>query len=172
MKATLFADASHCGATGAAGWAGWMVSDGRTSRIVSGEVEAKLPSSGAAEAAALAGTLREARASGHVGTGDYVVLQSDSLAALGALRWAVPSCRDNPFPGGHAVPRKDHRMGAEARGFIAEAAAIVAELGLRLSVRHVKGHRTGGGRQWVNAACDREAKAAMRRARSRGSRGS
>jgi ribonuclease HI len=165
-SATIIADASHCGQTGAAGWAGWIKSDGRKSILRSGPIKSKAANAMEAELLAIANSLHVALQESYIASGSLVMIQSDSMAALGIVRQAIPGVSDRRHAAGLPVARRRKQvlsdLSIKARDFIA---ALVADNQLVVSVRHVKGHTEGGGRQWVNRACDAAARKEMRQAR-------
>lgn len=167
--ATIIADASLDPDTGAAGWAAWMKADGMESSIVGEQLDGRMADSGEAELFALAGALRAAECSRHIVRGAEVLLQSDSLWALAAIRAAIPAVRDRKHAtAGCAVgPLRKSAVSGRSRSAIADIVETVDRLSLMVAVRHVPGHRSGDGRQWVNRECDRVAKQHMRAAKAR-----
>jgi ribonuclease HI len=163
---TIFADASHDRSARVAGWGAWIKADGRQSITGGAAMKAPVMSSGEAELCALANALALARSRGAVARGDVVMLQSDSLNALAIIRGKIDGVADRPAAGGLAVAAvkkmKLSELHSAAVGVIGE---IVATLDVALVTRHVRGHRKGGGRQWVNAEVDRIARRAMRERR-------
>ena len=166
-RATVFADASYSQATGAAGWAAWMVADGMGNRTASGAVRERVRSSNEAEVVAIAEALREAVEAGFAPRGARVMLQSDSAYALAVVREAVPGTPEiRHGTAGAAVGRTNPaKWSPLVRARAAAIAALALRAGLSLAVRHVPGHRRGDGRQWVNRECDRLAGLAARSAR-------
>ena len=165
---TIIADASFCPASRAAGWAAWIKADGRHSTLISGAFTKIEPaSSGEAEFFAVANALFKAVNDGFIGPCDRVMIQSDCVAVLEAMLWGL-DCRESQHPNGCGLQRPQRRprltTGAGERALTA-IGAIAAPLDLKLFVRHVRGHTSGGGRQWVNRACDRAARQAMEGAR-------
>ena len=116
-----------------------------------------------AELCALANALTVARLRGLLATGCIVMLQSDSVSALAIIRCKIADVGDRPVLGGLAVAAarrvKLTQLHVAAIAVISE---IVAALKLSLVTRHVRGHRPGPGRQWVNGEVDRIARTTMR----------
>ncbi len=158
---TIFADASFCPNTGAGGWGAWIKADG-PSIVVGGPLKGRVPGNNTAELYALARAVMEAGARRLFEVADVVMLQSDSLYALGHLMNI--GGQDRPAPdGARAAPLEAPPTHYE--GVALER--IKSLIGERpLLVRHVKGHKSGGGRQWVNRECDRLARDAMRMRRA------
>ncbi len=169
---TIIADASYCPTSRAAGWAAWIKADGRDSALVSGPFTKIAPaSSGEAEFFAVANALFKAAKDGFIRQGDRVLIQSDGMAVLEAMLWGL-ECKESRHPDGCGLsqPRSKPSL-AKGSGEIAltTIGGIAAKLKLKLFVRHVRGHTSGGGRQWVNRACDGAARQAMQGA-GRGTR--
>jgi len=165
---TIIADASFCPASRAAGWAAWIKADGRDSALISGAITKIAPaSSGEAEFFAVANALFKAVQDGFIGPSDRVMIQSDCVAVLEAMLWGL-DCQESQHPDGCGLQRPRRRpsltTGAGERA-LTTIGGIAAPLDLKLFVRHVRGHTSGGGRQWVNRACDRAARQAMEAAR-------
>jgi len=165
---TIIADASFCPASRAAGWAAWIKADGRDSALISGSFTKITPaSSGEAEFFAVANALFKAVKDGFIRQRDKVMIQSDCVAVLEAMLWGL-DCQESQHPEGCGLSRPRTRPALAAGGgekALTTIGAIAAPLELELVVRHVRGHTSGGGRQWVNRACDRAARKAMEAAR-------
>ena len=161
---TIIADASFCPASRAAGWAAWIKADGRDSALISGTFTKIAPaSSGEAEFFAVANALFKAVKDGFIGPRDKVMIQSDCVAVLEAMLWGL-DCQESQHPNGCGLRRPRNRPGLAAGAgetALTTIGGIAAPLDLELFVRHVRGHTAGGGRQWVNRACDRAARQAM-----------
>lgn len=164
---TIITDASFDPATNAAGWAAWMIADGRESMTCGGPLGCGLSSINEAETVALAKALKQAVKAGYVVPGTEVLFQTDSAWALAAVRRAIPSARDRRHAT-HGIAVQPHRK-AQWSDHVRVAVEAVADAATRLSltiaVRHVPGHTAGDGRQWVNRRCDALAKQHMRDAR-------
>ena len=161
---TIIADASFCPASRAGGWAAWIKADGRDSAMISGSFT-KIPpaSSGEAEFFAVANALYKAVKDGFIQQRDRVMIQSDCVAVLEAMLWGL-DCQESRHPDACGLKRPRTRPGLVAGAgekALTTIGAIAAPLDLELFVRHVRGHTSGGGRQWVNRACDRAARKAM-----------
>jgi ribonuclease HI len=162
----IFADASFCPRTKAAGWGAWVKRDGGVSEAFGGSFRDPMPDSTTAELCALANAMHRAIGWRLILPGDVVMLQSDSLGALERIRRAIPASFDNPAKGGLPVGQSRKARDASIGLAAADRIKALAEgANLTLVTRHVRGHQKGGGRQWVNGACDQIAKAGMRKAR-------
>lgn len=172
---TIFADASVDPACGAGGWAAWMVGGGKASSMASGQLRDLVYTSDDAEILALANGLHVAEGRGYLADQPLVMLQSDNSSVLSLVRgyFRVPDSPVGRAGQGCTIirakprtwERSEHRRRKQALSAMAE---VVARTGLRMVVRHVKGHRHEAalsgtdGRAWVNRECDRLAKKAMR----------
>lgn len=183
--ATIFADASVCPKTKAAGWGAWMISKTQGSRLRGGSLREAFSAPTEAELAALANALYVAGREGYLAEGATIMLQSDSANALSMIRHHLGAA-DRPMkdaqqgvtvpigdPKCWCSPSKDlawdRRLDQRRRllGAIQEQAKAFR---LTLVVRHVRGHRgrdagEGDGRAWVNVQVDRLAREGMRVAR-------
>jgi ribonuclease HI len=140
--------------------------DGGISEAFGGSFRNPMPESTTAEVCALANAMHRALGWRLILPGDVVMLQSDSLAALERIRRTLPASFDNPAKGGLPVGQSRKARGAAVAQAAADRIKALAEgANLTLVTRHVRGHQKGGGRQWVNGACDQIAKAGMRKAR-------
>jgi len=162
-EVTIFADASHDDRARVAGWGAWIKADGHISVTCGAAMKRPVGSVTEAELCALANALTVARLRGLLAMGCVVMLQSDSVSALAINRCKIADVGDRPVPGGLAVAAarrvKPTQLHVAAIAVISE---IVAALKLSLVTRHVRGHRPGPGRQWVNGEVDRIARTAMR----------
>lgn len=149
MRVTVIADASHCPMTKAAGYGYWAVSE-RGRQGGGGPIKGPIDTSSAAEMAAMVNGLFFACMAKIAQEGDHVLLQTDCLAAIGALESKRKELT------------KDERY-AKQRFF-----EIKKEYGVTVSFRHVKGHTNRTEARYVtNNLCDQRAKAGMRLARKR-----
>lgn len=166
---TIIADASFCQTTKASGWGAWMVRSGLQAQSYGGPIKATVSGICDAEILALANALFIAERDQYAQSGSLVLLQSDSLVALGQIMRVVPSCQDKPHPKeGLKVNRAVRNIiRGDASDGLLFILTTVERLDLKLFVRHVRGHQEGGGRQWVNRRCDELAKRGMRTARAR-----
>lgn len=156
---TIFADASFYPAHGGVvGWAGWARGDGRIAVEMSGPGP-RCRDSGEAELWALALFAERMAAERYLTDCDRaVMLQSDSLAALGMILGASPeACRASVRKGdrsiaGPIVARSQDRPALDRL----LAALRMADM---IYLRHVKGHKRGvHSRSWVNERCDKLAR--------------
>lgn len=156
---TLFADASVSEKEERAGWGAWIKGDDRYPLTLSGGLPWH-PNSGVAELRALRCAIAAASEKGYFRPADKVIMvQSDNSDALGWILGLCPGAKNRPHGNSAQVARRRKRM--RLMPFREDADAIVEVLGrhsLRATVRHVRGHTSGTGRQWVNRECDRLAK--------------
>lgn len=163
LAATIFADASFCPRSKAAGWAMWAKTGGLDALVAGGPIKVPCALSWEAEACALANAVSTAHRYGYLGAdGEAVMLQSDCLRTLSMLLTHVPGTVERRHEDGAAIPgirlRFLSAVEVEALDVIQ---ACACEAGVSLILRHVRGHTTGAGRQWVNRQCDRIAKQHM-----------
>ncbi|QIG69500.1 ribonuclease H protein [Rhizobium phage RHph_Y1_1] len=169
MKMTLFADASLCSETGAAGWGSWAIRDGwGRGRFQGGQIKLKdckkITSSNTAETAGIALALWQHYVQGDLKDLEAIMIQCDNLTALGYIKtrlpWAVVSKAKGIKHGGNIVPVGD------ASPVVRRMVDTIAETvqGIQVTLRHVKGHNDPSmdGRSWVNNQCDAEAKRHMK----------
>jgi ribonuclease HI len=160
---TLIADASFDPRTKAAGWAGWAKTAGRDSIIYAGAFKIAPICSAEAELFAIVNVMHIAVAEGLIEHGSEVLVQSDCADALAVIRKIVPSAIDRKHRDGVPVPVRRRKLPSpQSDRAAATIARLVDEMGLSLAVRHVRGHKEGPGRQWVNRQCDMAARRAMR----------
>lgn len=161
---TIFADASVDARCGAAGWGCWIKADGVAAISHSGPLREIITDVSRAELYAIANAMAVARTckvlSGHV------LIQSDCAHALAILRKAVPGTLDYPAQGGLSVGPRRRSLPKEIKPAVKIIREIVATTKITIAVRHVRGHRPGGGRNWVNRLCDGMARRQMRAARA------
>lgn len=160
---TIFADASYDRKTGAAGWGAWIKSDGRESITHGAVMKAKIQDNIQAEMAAIANALAVTKAQGWLC--GAVMVQSDCLPALCAIRKVVTSAIDSPSKNGQTIAQQRKKVPPHLRKISTSILHMVEGMNIVLILRHVPGHRSGSGRQWVNRACDRIARQHMRDAR-------
>lgn len=170
MNITVFADASFCPKTRASGWGAWAKrNDWQFGRFAGGPFRRDISDASQAELCGLASALYHFDRSGALVDVTKVMLQCDSTHALGyILANVVGSYAEKPKgEGGVAVRPRIHRGKTGERSPLKpiekEALAAIRKIakGRTLSVRHVKGHREGDGRNWVNEQCDAEARRHM-----------
>lgn len=161
---TIFADASFDYRTRSGGWAAWVKAGNQQGKYGHGVLKTDPETAMHAEMAALANGLHMAKTSGAITTGSPVLLQSDCLLALQLILTLAPNCGNSAASTGMDVTKL--KVMKPGRRDIAPLQAILAtqkELGLKLWVRHVKGHsKSDDARSFVNSECDRLARAAMR----------
>lgn len=145
-----------------------MKGNGKPSLTVGGKfADTKVAASYDAETFAAVNALYVARARSYFVTGQAVMLQSDCLHTLNVIRHHVPGVMEAPHAEGLATnPIRASKLKKADREAIDAITKLLAETPITIIVRHVRGHRPGRGRAWVNKQCDRIAKRHMRAARS------
>lgn len=161
MILTLFCDASHCSRTLSAGWGAWAKrEEWERGRIFGGPLTGKPANSTEAELAAIANALQQLAGSGDLVGIKALMIQSDSLAAL-AIVMSLPTAawsRSDDRRDSGAAPTKQ-RLSASDKAALATIRDAAG--GRPIFLRHIKGHKSGTGRNWVNGQCDRVAKRHM-----------
>lgn len=167
---TIFADASFCHRTSAAGWGAWAKGDGwDAGSTFGGELKTRCLNAGEAEIAAIANTLITLQRQELLH--DEIMLQSDCLRALQLIRQAVRvkgsvrpvvsnHKRGAPIPASNLIPSPLEKQALD----VINLAVVECQT---LLLRHVRGHKNGEGRQWVNRKCDEIARTHMERQRKR-----
>lgn len=162
---TLFADASFCPKTGAAGWGSWAIKDGWPKGLFhGGALRREIKSSNEAELCGLASALWVHDKAGNLGDVTAFILQCDNTVALGTILSLIPQA-------GHVSSKKratNAQIAARKNGIkpieheaIEAITGIVA--GRPIWLKHVKGHNgNSDGRSWVNNQCDDAARRHMR----------
>ena len=93
------------------------------------------------------------------------MVQSDSLRSLQLIARVLPGVRIADHADAAAVTKAQLVPSAmEAKALVAIKARVEQ---LDLLVRHVRGHKHGQQRQWVNRMCDAEARRHMQAERAR-----
>lgn len=168
---TLFTDASVHPQLGTAGWGAWIKGDGRNSKTFSGPLATNTDpreprfqgSPNKAELLAMSEALQAAHADGYLKEDDnLLMMQTDSAAAIAILLAAIPTARFSPHADGLQTigprGRPDFTCPIEDRAVkhIQYRLLTINPWGqTSLLLRHVKGHKQGEKRQWVNRECDR-----------------
>lgn len=115
-----------------------------------------------AELMALSEALNAACAAGYFTEDDsHIMMQTDCSAAIALILTAIPRARFSPHQDGlqEIYPRsiqginRHEREAASAIGY--RLLTINTYRETLLTLRHVKGHKSGSNRQWVNRECDR-----------------
>lgn len=160
MLLTIFVDASYCQKTKVAGYGSWAKRrDWAIGRFGGGTVEG-CKDAAEAELRAIAHALEAVEMAADV---ECIMIQSDCLRALHLIRILVPDAYASfqygtaPIPTAPIAPSNHER----------DSLHRIRDVGRRIMLRHVKGHKEGDGRQWVNAQCDKVAKDWMRGARKK-----
>lgn len=162
MMLTLFADASFCPKTGAAGWGSWAIKDGwPKGKFLGGPIRRELSTSNTAELCGIAAALWKHDQDGDLEGVTALMLQCDNVTALGYILAALPQASVRRLKNQRNAPiglaRTQNKLHLEALDAIRKAGH-----GRRIFLRHVKGHNgTDDGRSWVNTQCDAEARRHM-----------
>lgn len=157
MSITLFTDGSWEPKTKAGGWAAWAKGNGRPSRTWHGPLRGKIRANDVTECAAIANGLHCMAASGYLLPRDKaVMIQSDSIQALCVVLAFVPTATRAAIKDGAAIQTwKKKNMPPDIKIIGQAIAAFVLKHGLSIQVRHVRGHKPGDDRQWVNRTVDK-----------------
>lgn len=162
MMLTLFADASFCPRTGAAGWGSWAIKDGwQRGKFLGGPLRRPMKSSTTAELCGLASALWMHDRAKELDDVNIFMLQCDNITALGYILAKLPRTSVRQLKGArqaNIIPsHTDVKLHLEALDAIRE---IVGDR--QINLRHVKGHNgTNDGRSWVNTQCDEEGRRHM-----------
>lgn len=165
MMATIFADASYCDQTGAAGWGAWFKRDDMISgEIIGGKVCMDVETNNSAELFAIAHALDACDRRGlfHAPC-KTIMIQSDSRHALRLILRYVAHSRDAPHPDNSTLGSGIENIVAHGEAEL--AIGVIQDVCRRAQavlLRHIHGHRAGGGRNWVNRQCDAIARRHMR----------
>lgn len=168
MQATLFSDASYDHHTKAAGWGAWCKTDDmQFGQTFGGGFTRVIPNASVAELCGIHNALRYALQNYLIVETHNVMIQCDSTDALTLIYSYVPAVGISPHPHVKRVPiiRSRRRMLDIEQEAIDRIKKLVSTFELRLVLRHVKGHKKGDGRNWVNRECDKIAKRHMNEAR-------
>lgn len=166
MKMTLFADASFCPRTGAAGWGSWAIRDDwQRGKLQGGPIKAhrKIKASNNAEVAGIALALWYHKHAGDLDGLTDILLQCDNVIALGYIKQKIHRTTVSVAKVNRHHPRIvacgfSDKLVIAATQTIADMLEEIPNVG----VRHVKGHsKTGDSRSWVNEQCDKEARRHM-----------
>ena len=161
MLITIFADASHCPHTKAAGWGAWAKGDGWKQGVTfGGSLGIRTNNSAEAELAAIASAVRTLFNNDSMRKYDAVMIQSDSLRALQVIYHALDTCHIANHSEGAPIPYTAQLTLSPAEKKTADNLVELLR-GRMVYVRHVRGHQRGGGRSWVNRTCDEIARRGM-----------
>lgn len=164
---TVFADASHCPRTKSAGWGAWAKGDGwERGQTFGGEIRSTVLNAAEAEMAAMANALARLHNRGQLQGLRRVMLQSDCLRVLQLILQAIPRAEPSNHKDGAPVEPQKLAMSPMERKGVEIIIDVLADCESIL-LRHVRGHRPGEGRQWVNRVCDDIARKHMREQRTK-----
>ncbi len=159
---TLFADASFCPKSRAAGWGAWAIRDGwPAGRFMGGAFRREIHNSTEAELCGLASAIWHLEQNALLSEVGAFILQCDNVAALGTIGHRLPGARWSAQCDARDVAA--HFRKSKLRPLEDEAIQAIRQVVLARPVwlRHVKGHVSGTGRNWVNQKCDDEARRHM-----------
>lgn len=163
---TVFSDASHCPRTKAAGWGAWAKGDGWERGLTfGGPIKATVLNAAEAEMAAMANALVRLHNQGQMAGQQRVMLQSDCIRVLQLVLQAIPRAEPSNHKDGAPVTRQTILPSPTERRGIQIIVDVLQDCPTIL-LRHVRGHRPGEGRQWVNRVCDDIAGRHMREERT------
>ena len=146
MDITILADASHCPVTNAAGYGFWVASE-RGKRGGSGAFKNVVPTSTIAEMMALVNALYCAIRFELVQKGDKILFQTDCEAAIFALT-------------------NRRKLTTHEFECVERMKGLIKEYELMTTYKHVKAHTNNKQSRFKsNNACDKAARAAMRKMR-------
>lgn len=163
---TIITDASYCPRTHCAGWAAWMVSDTQRSHIEGGQLKGTIEGSNVAELYAINNGIYVALRRGFISEHDRVLIQSDSTHALTAILYKLNAySQDYKASDGLSIKVQNICLRSCEEAALSWLTTKVEGMGLTLLLRHIKGHKSGDGRFWVNRRCDSLAAKYMNEAR-------
>ena len=163
---TLFVDASFCHRTHAAGYGAWAKKAAfEKGLIFGGPLPQGISNAGEAELGGIALALRYLLEQQHLAELDRLMVQSDSLRSLQLISQVLPGVRIANHAEAAPVTKAQLQPSAMEAKALEAIGARVSELDLL--VRHVRGHKRGQQRQWVNRMCDAEARRQMLAERAR-----
>lgn len=156
---TIFTDASFCMRTGAAGWGAWLKANDSEAVLVGDAFRDLVGNVNEAEFFGLVNAVFVARKLGLITAGQSIMLQCDNIRALNIVFTHVKGTVERKHENGAPVARVQlKRLTAGERKALLLLQKIQVETGITFIVRHVRGHRSGSGRNWVNRKCDELAK--------------
>lgn len=159
---TLFVDASHCPNTRAAGWGAWAIRDGWPKGIVmGGRFKLRMERSHIAEMCGMANAVIRLYNDGHLNGITQIMLQSDCMMALELMNHHCPDAEVRNHQNGAIIRNTSRKGSATERKAVNAIREVLGELKIKPLLRHVRGHKTGDGRQGVNELCDKIAKQHM-----------
>ena len=149
---TILADASVKPLIQRAGWGGWIKGSGRRSVTCCGSLPYS-PNTSLAELSALLSALEYGLKILYITDDDVsIILQSDSVAALGVLAKNLPNSFVAKYRAGDAKVVPCSLKNSE--GLLHKAHEITSGFKV-VYLRHVRGHRNGvNTRSYVNELCD------------------
>lgn len=165
MKAdiTMFADASVQPKIRSAGWGFWIKGDGRSALSAGGHIPQFTSDTSVAELEAILSGLSFAQEQDYFLPADSsILIQSDCSPALAALRALRPEIAVSAHAESAPIHPRRKKLKSREQSVVDRIFAVTDGVGLTIAVRHVRGHKTGDGRNWVNRHCDKLAKMGAR----------
>ena len=162
---TMFADASVHLQNKSCGWGFWIKGDNRQSISACGPILNFHPVSDVSELKAISFGLLHAESVQYFRDRDQtIMIQTDSTEALKCLLFVRPDTPVNQHHDSAPVARRRKNLCKTRSEIIRQIFAILDRQALKPVLRHVRGHKSGGGRNWVNRHCDKLAKEGRREA--------
>lgn len=158
---TIFCDASVQHKTGEAGWGCWAKKTGWQSGVTfGGKFRSPVFRSWDAEILALANAVAILAKKGDLDGCSSICLQCDNLRSLSIINREILGARALKKKGeGCRIPPIRAKLTDSEQSAVKTIKAIVDAYSLVVLLRHVRGHREGPGRNWVNRKCDEIANA-------------
>ncbi|GHB33751.1 hypothetical protein GCM10007094_23250 [Pseudovibrio japonicus] len=157
---TVFTDASLSHHNKSCGYGFWAKGDGRPAVHGGGPFQAFHGCIEVNELKALANAMSALSADQYFSASDKVILlQSDSVPALACLLQFDSSIQINSHKASAEIKPQRKPMKKIHRRISALIVETAAQHNLELTLRHVRGHQKGDGRNYVNRLCDKLAKA-------------
>lgn len=168
MMITVFSDASHCPNTKAGGWGAWAKRDGwDAGRTFGGVISPRVLNASEAEAWAIANTLGMLKIENALDGVRTIIVQSDSLRSLSLVRQLL-GARVSDHADGAKIDMNRLNPSRLEKAAMDQLREVLTPREALIYVRHVRGHKPGGGRSWVNRTCDKIARDHMLKERERG----
>lgn len=167
MMVTLFCDASYCHDTRAGGWGAWAKADGwAKGETFGGALPFVYTAASEAELAAIACATDYLTEGGVLAPATMLMVQTDSARALQVILSHIPGAtlRTHRDSGTVSIPKRPITLTPREEIAVSHLTELMNPV--TVLCRHVRGHRKGDNRQWVNRTCDDIAKKYMRAQRA------
>lgn len=160
---TLFSDASFDNSSGAGGWGAWAKHSSWPAGVLfGGPMKLLMGSSSDAEIMAISTALHRLPKLGAFDNTRTVMIQSDSVRALGLMAAWIPDCRVVPGRDTAEIRLLREKLSEYEGRAIAAMRILGAKYALAFQLSHVRAHSRGPGSSPMNRECDRLARSAMR----------